>query len=167
LAVTVLGGPTAYSTVFADARPLPGGVELHLPFPLLFARFNNPWQITAAATASQGVLTRPFALMHARGEPATDPTPPQLQHVLHRMHALGLDERDMLPTRCAPSTSTAAKSKGSYWPPTRTVTAPTSSPGASRSDRPSDCAWPASPSRRGDLRPAGAPRPPSSSPPSR
>lgn len=90
--------PAAYSAMFADARPLPDGVELHLPFPLVFARFNNPWQISAAATATQGILTRPFALMHARGEPATDPTPPQLQTVLHRMHALGLDDRDMLPT---------------------------------------------------------------------
>lgn len=90
--------PAEYSTTFADAQPLPDGVELHLPFPLLFARFNSPWQISPAATAAQGILTQPFLLMHARGEPAAETAPPQLQTVLQRLQATGLDNRDMLPT---------------------------------------------------------------------
>jgi hypothetical protein len=90
--------PTEHSISYPDARALPPGVGIRLPYPLVFAAFAEPWRIEPNHADLPDHLAAIQALMfYARGSAAARPPDP-LHDVLGRLQATGLTDRTQVPT---------------------------------------------------------------------
>ncbi|GAB1639583.1 hypothetical protein [Krasilnikovia sp. MM14-A1259] len=90
--------PIEHSSAYPQARALPAGIDLRLPFPLVFAAFAAPWQLPPTTDPMPDTLRALLGpMLYARGH-AADTTTPTLEQVLFRLQGVGVTDRDLLPT---------------------------------------------------------------------
>jgi len=90
--------PAEHSVSYPQARPLPDGTELRLPYPDTFVAFAAPWELKPEPVdelAPDDVLRT--LMLYARGRAAAGKAE-TLDTVLSRLHAAGHIDRDELPT---------------------------------------------------------------------
>jgi hypothetical protein len=90
--------PAEHAVAYPQARALPTGADIRLPYPLVFAAFSAPWRIEPCAGAFPEALATAQPLMiHTRGC-AAKYAPANLSSYLARLQATGIKDRAELPT---------------------------------------------------------------------
>jgi hypothetical protein len=90
--------PAEYATSYPQARSLPTGTDLRLPYPMVFVAFAEPWRINPIASElSNSLAANHLGMFYARGQAASH-RPEPLCDVLGRLQATGRTDRDTLPT---------------------------------------------------------------------
>ena len=90
--------PAEHAVAYPQARPLPEGTDIRLPFPLVFAAFATPWRIEPLADDFPAdLISTQLVMLHARGRAANVPGASLATH-LARLQATGLTDRNKLPT---------------------------------------------------------------------
>jgi hypothetical protein len=90
--------PTEHATAYPQARPLPTGTDIRLPYPMVLAALAIPWRIEPRPGALPAQLaTAQLLMLHARDRAAEAAPAPLFSH-LARLQAGDLTDRTQLPT---------------------------------------------------------------------
>jgi hypothetical protein len=91
--------PAEHASGFPQARPLPDGVDVRLPYPAMFASLADGWRVEARHDGPLPAdrVVQQLLMLHARGQAARY-RPGNLSTYLTRLEALGRTGRDALPT---------------------------------------------------------------------